>query len=116
LPLPWRRPSCRDAEAVGNTSMNTVSSLLRAVVLVSAIALLFGCSGRKAKTCDKPREYQFADSIPPLQVPEDLDAVDSAIGLKIPDPAQDAPQFQESIAEGSPCLEAPPDYFDTSIN
>jgi len=103
-----------DVKAI-RLAVSRVAVIVRSVAIVSTVVILAGCFGNKtAKTCDKPREYQVAGSIAALQVPADLDAPNPAIGLKIPDASPDAPSAEDLYAKGAPCLDAPPDFFDTS--
>lgn len=97
--------------------MSNVAVISRTIAVIGTLVFLVGCFGNKsAKTCDKPREYHAAGSIATLQVPDDLDAPNPDIGLKIPDSPPDAPSVEELYADGTPCLDRPPDYFDTSID
>jgi len=80
------------------------------IIICCALALL-GCNrGSKPSKCEEPREYHEQTTIPPLDVPDDLDAPDPAGSIKIPD----VPGLEDGKSDRSPCLEAPPDFFDTS--
>ncbi len=77
---------------------------------MAAVALLgmTGCFLGGDKGCNKTYEYQVSKSVPPLEVPTDLDEPNRAGGLVIPvegEGAGSAPQDQ-------PCLDQPPDYFE----
>ena len=97
--------------------MSNVAVISRTIVVIGTLVFLVGCFGNKrAKVCDKPREYHAAESIADLQVPDDLDPPNPDIGLKIPDAPSDGPSGEELYAEGTPCLDRPPDFFDTSID
>ena len=88
-----------------------MASILRLSWLVVVTLAMVGCSrGYKPEACQKPREYHSQVSIDPLQVPEGLDAPDPANSVQIPE----LPGNRERLPEDSPCLEEPPDYFDTS--
>lgn len=83
----------------------------RLVIGICCILLLVGCNrGSKPSKCEKPREYHEQTSIPPLDVPEELDAPDPAKSIQIPD----IPGREGAPPRKGPCLEDPPDYFDTS--
>lgn len=84
---------------------------VRLVALIACIAALVACSrGYKPKACEKPKEYHEQKSIPPLVVPDDLDAPDPSAALGIPE----LPGGETAGPTPGPCLEEPPDYFDTS--
>lgn len=86
-------------------------SAVRILIVVCCVLALSGCNrGYKPKACEKPREYHSQTSIPALDVPEDLDAPDPANSIQIPD----LPSLEDGPAKPGPCLEEPPDYFDTS--
>ena len=81
------------------------------ISLLITVAALAGCNrGYKPKACEKPKEYHEQRSIAPLEVPEDLDAPDPDASVQIPE----VPGLEEGQAPRGPCLEEPPDYFDTS--
>lgn len=93
------------------SARNTLSVALRLVVIAGCLLAIVACNrGYKPKACEKPREYNQQTSIPPLDVPDDLDAPDPAASVQIPE----IPGDQGPPPEDSPCLENPPDYFDTS--
>ncbi|MBT8441669.1 MAG: hypothetical protein KJO76_04710 [Gammaproteobacteria bacterium] len=88
-----------------------MASIFRLSLLVVLTLAIVGCNrGYRPKACEKPREYHSQVSIDPLQVPEGLDAPDPANSVQIPE----LPGSRERLPEDSPCLEEPPDYFDTS--
>ncbi|MGI9343316.1 MAG: hypothetical protein ACR2QV_10720 [Gammaproteobacteria bacterium] len=82
----------------------------RFIALLLALLVIVGCNrGYKPKACLEPREYHEQRSLPPMSVPEDLEAPDPAGSVQIPA----LPAGKDGSIPG-PCLEAPPDYFDTS--
>lgn len=91
--------------------MNSRSVFVRFVVVAACLIAIAGCNrGYKPAKCEKPKEYHEQVSIPPLVVPDDLDAPDPAASVQIPD----LPGAREGGSPAGPCLEDPPDYFDTS--
>jgi len=95
--------------------VSKVAVIIRSLAIIVTLVFLVGCFGnRSAKACKKPREYQEARSIPDLQVPDDLDAPNPDTGLTIPDAPPNAPSGKEQDDSGAPCLDTPPDFFDTS--
>jgi len=77
------------------------------ISLLCASLLLAGCAG---SSCDKPGYYQDSGSTAQIVVPEGQTPPDTRAALRIPPPATE-PQVR---AEGSPCLEEPPKYFEQS--
>lgn len=77
-------------------------------LLIGVLALAAtGCFGGEQSTiCDDPREFHEAGTVPPLEVPEGLDAPDRSGELKMPEGIS-----AKGYPEGRPCLERPPDYF-----
>ena len=74
--------------------------------------LIFGLSGCFLRgggmpSCNKEQEYQSANNIEPLRVPDGLDQPDRSNSLIIPPASAGAKERQK----GDPCLEDPPDYF-----
>jgi uncharacterized lipoprotein len=87
-----------------------VNAVVRSVAILLAVLVIAACNrGYKPEACLEPREYHAQRSIPPMSVPDDLDAPDSAGSVQIPP----LPPGKDGSIPG-PCLEAPPDYFDTS--
>ncbi len=87
------------------------SCTIRILIALTCLVALTGCNrGYKPRACEKPKEYHAQKSIPPLTVPDDLDAPDPSASVQIPD----LPGLEEGEAPRGPCLEEPPDYFDTS--
>ena len=78
-------------------------------VLIAAV-LLSGCFFGRSESCNKPQEYQSSDSVSPLRVPAGLDQQEDPNKLVIP-PGEKQTQ---PIPKGQPCLDEPPDYFDTN--
>lgn len=58
-------------------------------------------------SCSKPQPYQKAASIPPLNVPQGLDAPDASHALDVPKLNEPAPPPRRP---GDPCLAAPPSF------
>ena len=91
--------------------MSSTSAASRFVICVCCVLTLAGCNrGSKPSECEEPREYHQQTTIPPLDVPEDLDAPDPGRSVQIPD----IPGREGTPPRKGPCLEDPPDYFDTS--
>jgi len=88
----------------------------RALLLATAALALAGCVTRivrhefKENDCNKPRPYQQAASIPPVQVPVGIDPPDTRQSLRIPAYNEPAPPPRKLT---DPCLDAPP-LFDPS--
>lgn len=76
-------------------------------LLIATVAVLAGCSvlAPAYDRCDKPAAYADAAEVPPLAIPEGVDAPDRRNALRIP----------EVVAPRKPpdgrCVDAPPDYF-----
>jgi uncharacterized lipoprotein len=83
--------------------MKNVVALLCAGVFL----LLGGCKAmRGGGACNKPQPYMGAKSVPPLKIPQGLDAPDTASALKLP-------TLNEPVAPRSkkdPCLDEPPSF------
>jgi hypothetical protein len=83
--------------------MKNVLALLCAGVFL----LLGGCKAlRGGGSCNKPQPYMAAKSVPPLKIPQGLDAPDTASALKLP-------TLNEPLAPRSkkdPCLDEPPSF------
>lgn len=73
------------------------------MALVAAALAVSGCGGPLA--CEKPGRYVQARQAPPVQVPEDLDEVDSDGQWDIPMASAPPPPPDEPN-----CLERPPKY------
>lgn len=77
--------------------------IARLLVLVTLAALASGCASRAARCLSTDRDYQQAESLPPLQSTPGLKLPESPSALRIPpEPTQTA-----ALPEGQ-CLEAPP--------
>jgi hypothetical protein len=76
-------------------------------LLLASSVLLSACSGR---SCDRPGYYHDSGSTGQIVVPEGQTPPDTRAALRIPPPASEA----QVRAEGSPCLEEPPKYFEQS--
>ena len=72
-----------------------------------------GCFlGGGDKACSRSDEYQVSKSVPPLEVPADLDEPNRAGELVIPGGGQGA----GNQPEDGPCLDHPPDYFEKTLD
>ena len=78
------------------------------LVLITA-PFLSGCFFGGSESCNKAQEYQSSKSVKPLEVPTDLESPDEPNKLVIP-PGEKQTQPRP---KGQPCLDEPPDYFDT---
>ncbi len=78
-----------------------------AVIGLTVLLLLGGCKAlRGGGSCNKPQPYMAARSVPPLKIPQGLDAPDTASALKLP-------TLNEPVAPRSkkdPCLDEPPSF------
>jgi uncharacterized lipoprotein len=91
--------------------MFPASAAGRFLLLALALLALAGCNRTgKPSACEKPKEYHEQASIAPVDVPDDLDAPNPDDSVRIPD----LPGLEDGPARPGPCLEEPPDYFDTS--
>ncbi|HET9107857.1 MAG TPA: hypothetical protein VFN79_11790 [Steroidobacteraceae bacterium] len=86
----------------------------RATTLALSAAVLLALGGCKTihhitrdNTCNKPQPYMAARSIPPLRIPEGLDAPDTSHALDVP--KLDAPP-PPPRGPKDPCLSAPPSF------
>lgn len=85
----------------------------KAGLALSAAALLAlgGCKTLHHLThedsCNKPQPYQRAVSIPPLTIPQGLDAPDTSHALEVPKLDEPAPPPR---GPEDPCLSAPPPF------
>ena len=82
--------------------------------LALAGAVLLALSGCKTihhmtrgNSCNKPQPYMRAASIPPLKIPQGLDAPDTSHALDVP--ALDTPA-PPARGPNDPCLDAPPSF------
>jgi uncharacterized lipoprotein len=76
--------------------------------LTGVVTLLGGCRAlHGAGACHKPQPYMAATSVPPLKIPEGLDAPDTANALKLP--ALNEPPPPPRTAK-QPCLDEPPPF------
>ena len=73
------------------------------IILIACVACLTACGGSKDLTCDEVSPYHTAVQAPRVEVPEDLDNLDTLKEMPLPEasPRADRP-------EGSPCLDRPP--------
>ena len=77
----------------------------------AALLALGGCKTihhfTRGNSCNKPQPYMKATSIPPLKVPEGLDAPDTSHALDVPKLDTPAPPPR---TPKDPCLSAPPSF------
>jgi len=80
---------------------------LRFILLTASMALLASCSS--TPSCYEPQLYQESREADPVDVPDDLDNLQSHKELKIPDASPRPPR-----PANADCLEKPPVYQSTS--
>ncbi len=78
------------------------------VPIILALAGLSGCRSWREDSCNGPKPYQSAGSVPPLAAPAGVTAPNTRNALKIPEPSGAAP------AAKNRCLEQPPRFYDDS--
>ncbi len=79
------------------------------VALSLAIA---GCSiWRDKQPCGSEQEYQTAESVPPISVPQGLDQLDPSARMNVPDD----PKPAEPLSQNAECLQWPPGYFEKPL-
>ena len=79
------------------------------VLVMFTATLLSGCFFGGGQSCNKPQEYQSSNSVKPLEVPAGLESPQEQNKLVIP-PGE---RQTQPLPKGQPCLDEPPDYFDT---
>lgn len=85
----------------------------RAALALSAAVLLAlgGCKTfhriTHGASCNKPQPYMRATSVPPLSIPQGLDAPDTSHALDVPTLNEPAPPRR---GPKDPCLESPPSF------
>lgn len=81
----------------------------RLPTIVALVAVATGVSGCKvfAENCHEPQDYQQATSVPPLKVPDGLNAPPTRGALKIPD----VPQAARARTAADPCLDESPSFY-----
>jgi hypothetical protein len=70
-------------------------------------ALLVGCSRKESMTCAPTERYSTAQSVQPVQIPDDLSPPDESGALRLP---PDVGASRRAATE-PPCLESPPSFF-----
>lgn len=80
---------------------------LHLILMMACLSTLAACGS--GPTCDEPRLYQASQLSEPVQVPEDLDNLQSQKELQIPNVSPRPPR-----AEDAGCLESPPPFTSTS--
>ena len=78
------------------------------VPILLVLAALSGCRSGREDSCNGPKPYQSAGSVPPLVAPAGVAAPNTRNALKIPEPSGAAP------APRNRCLEQPPRFYDDS--
>jgi uncharacterized lipoprotein len=81
------------------------------LITLAVIAVATGCTGAYGQRCEDPERYAGSVEVPPVRVPGDLSVPDESDALQIPRVGQ--PDETESATRPGPCLESPPDYFET---
>lgn len=81
--------------------------MVRISGLVVVALALGGCASFGDEKCHEPQEYQAAESVPSLKVPEGLSAPQNRGALKIPDVGDTA----RKRGPGDPCLDEPPSFY-----
>jgi hypothetical protein len=89
-----------------STSGRIATRIALVPLLVLTAAGVSGCRAFAAN-CEEPQEYQAAVSVPPLKVPEGLNAPQTRGALKIPEVAETA----KPRGRGEPCLDEPPSFY-----
>ncbi len=79
------------------------------ILVLITVPLLSGCFFGGSQSCNKAQEYQSSKSVKPLEVPAGLESPQEPNKLVIP-PGEKQTQPRP---KGEPCLDEPPDYFDT---
>lgn len=72
-------------------------------VCLAILVGLYGCGGEVKLSCDEERLYQRAVAGERVEVPEDLDALESVREMPLPEASPRPPR-----PPGSPCLDLPP--------
>src|SRR6185312_6419428 len=88
--------------------------MISRAALALSTAVLLALSGCKTlhhltheDSCNKPQPYMRAASIPPLTIPQGLDAPDTSHALDVPTLNEPAPPRRGA---NDPCLDAPPSF------
>ena len=80
---------------------------LRWCLTLLAAPLLSGCLFKSdLGPCHKAREYQKAEPGPQVEIPGDLEPLDDAVRLKVPE----GERMTEPTPKDQPCLIEPPPY------
>ena len=87
----------------------SVTASLLALAIVAAAAA--GCSREEGLSCESTERYGSARGTPPLRVPDDLSVPDETDVLRIPD---EAARDTGAPGNGTPCLESPPPFLETT--
>lgn len=76
--------------------------------LAAAFLWLGGCKTlRGISSCHKTQPYMAATSVPPLKIPQGLDAPDTSGALKLPALNEPPPPRRTNK---DPCLDSPPSF------
>ncbi|MCC7199615.1 MAG: hypothetical protein IT483_08915 [Gammaproteobacteria bacterium] len=81
---------------------------MRNVIVLASLLALSGCGlfGDDVASCDEVKPYQGSAEVPPLKVPEGVDAPNTRGALKIPD-VKPSPKPRDPTR----CLADPPAYI-----
>jgi hypothetical protein len=77
------------------------------ILAAGLLVVLAGCRGDAELKCDSGGAYLSAVEVPRVKAPEGLDDLDQLKEVPLPDASP-----REERAEGSGCLESPPDVRD----
>jgi uncharacterized lipoprotein len=77
------------------------------VCVAAVLPVLDGCRSWRGNACHKPQPYAGATSVPPLKIPQGLDAPDTTSALKLPT-LNEPPPPRRTAKE--PCLDQPPPF------
>jgi len=76
-------------------------------VMLTAACALAACSGERELICNPDSDYQEADSVGQLRIPDDLSVPDETDSLRIPDTL---PAAETASQPPGGCLEASPAF------
>lgn len=79
-----------------------------ALYLALGFAVICGCSREKTVSCEPTGRYSTAQSVAPVQIPDDLSPPDETDALRLP-PVVPSPSDRADAG----CLETPPPFFNT---
>ena len=79
-------------------------ALTRLAFMILVTAGFAGCGGTVELSCDEVATYQLATEGERVQVPEDLDALESLREMPLPEASPQPPR-----PPNSPCIDRPPE-------